>query len=504
MPTEVDNGRLAAPPWLHLNQRVPPTPVVVDLNRAPRRVLIEELGLGTEAVDRLMKARRRRPLRDLAELAEIADLDRRAVARLRNRVVTAVHPEVRLLDAGVEGGPIYSDRPWTISASFRAPVSGSVTVASVAVMWRGVPFVVQRRVDAEESQAGELRLELDEAHGLPPGPAELAFTLYDSLGGADTRYLETWVLPSNPLSLLLSPGNRSIYNGSVRPDWTSPNWVTAVDLTFLNGDQQQVRMRRQMTWKFWDGGVGGTLVEQGSHTWGHTIVVPANGSYAGWMTFSSPPGSGIYNRYENREDMTIELIFDREAGGSISATITCRIMAGWGVNVIKVGSYTASQNTTISNGVNDARDVYEDHGLTFSSVRWWSISNADAGGYTTLDDQDEWEDLLDDWTVDNDSVDCFVVRGMWASFAGYSPTPGPAGKDGSCENDGLAVSRSMVCLAHELGHYIGGRCHPDQSGCSDSNSLGSSNVMFSTCGGRQFLYAQYKQFFDHSWTRIVR
>jgi hypothetical protein len=179
-------------------------------------------------------------------------------------------------------------------------------------------------------------------------------------------------------------------------------------------------------------------------------------------------------------------------------------MAGWGVNVIKVGSYTASQNTTIANGVFDARDVYEDHGLTFSSIRWWIISDADAGGYTSLGDEDEFDDLVDDWTVDNDSVDCFVVQGLWGSVAGISPTPGPAGKNGSCDSDGLAVSRTMVCLAHELGHYMGGRCHPDESDCSDSNSLGGSNVMFSICGGRQFLYAQYKRFFDHAWTRIVR
>jgi hypothetical protein len=191
MPTEVENGRLRASPWLHVNRRFPPMPIVIDLNRAPRRVLVDELGLRTEAVDRLMKARRRRPIRDLEELAEIANLDRRTISRLGNRVVTALQSEVRLLDANVEGQFIYSDQPWIVNVSFRAPVGGAVTVVSIAVMWRGVPFVVQRTVNAEESEAGELRLELDQEHGLPPGPAELAVTLYDSLGGADTRYLDS-------------------------------------------------------------------------------------------------------------------------------------------------------------------------------------------------------------------------------------------------------------------------------------------------------------------------
>jgi hypothetical protein len=321
-------------------------------------------------------------------------------------------------------------------------------------------------------------------------------TLYDSLGGADTRRLEAWVLPSNPLSMFVSPANRSIYNGSVRPDWADPNWVTGVTITFVNGDEAAQPMDRTLDWRFWDGGVGGTLVESGSHTWSGNITVPAHGTWTGGLFFTSPPGSGIHGRYENLEDMTIELMFRRASGAPISATVTCRVMAGFGINIIEVGSYSVAQVSAIATGVNDARDVYENHGLTFSSVDWWSISDADAGGYTVLGDDDEWEDLLDDWTVRNGSVDCFVVQGMWASFAGYSPTPGPAGKDGDCENDGLAVSMSLVCLAHEFGHYMGGHDHAD--------SLGTGNVMHSICGGRNFTYAQYRKFFDHDWTRIVR
>jgi hypothetical protein len=369
-----------------------------------------------------------------------------------------------------------------------------VSVASLDVRWKGRPFVVQREVTTEENEKGELRFTLDESHAVPPGPVELRLTLYDSLGGANTRGLEAWVLPSNPLSLFVSPRNRSIFNGSVRPDWAPPNWSTAINLSFVNGDAASVTLNRGMTWKFWDGGVGGSLVESGNFTWPETITIPAFGSYNGWMTFSSPPGSGIFEKYEDMEDMSIEIIFTRSTGATIAGTVTCRIMGGWGINIIKVGDYTSAEDATIAAGLADARDVYENHGLTFSSEQWWLISNASAGGYTTLNDHDEWEDLLDDWTVPNESVDCFVVRGMWDSFAGWSPIPGPDDKDD--KNDGLAVTRSLVCMAHELGHYMGGHDHAD--------GLGRGNVMHSTCGGRNFTYDQYKDFFDHDWTRIVR
>jgi hypothetical protein len=213
------------------------------------------------------------------------------------------------------------------------------------------------------------------------------------------------------------------------------------------------------------------------------------------MSFTSPPGSGIHNRYEDMEDLTIELLFTKTTGAGVSATITCRIMGGWGLNIIKVGSYSASQETTIANGINDARDVYEDHGLSFSSVQWWIINDANAGGYRILNDRDEWEDLIDDWTVPNDSVDCFIVEDMWDSYAGWSPIGGPAGKN-TKDDDGLAVDRFMGCLAHELGHYMGDHNHAD--------SLGTGNVMHSVCGGRNFTYDQYKNFFNHGWTRILR
>ncbi len=496
MPVLVRSGRLGSPPWIHLRPRRAARPRLVNINQASRKELLEHLKLSAKAVDQIMKARRQRPIRDLQDLTAVAQLTSRQAIAIKERVVGRIRSQVVQLGAEIEGGYIYSGRPWALRLRFLPPTGDSVAVASVAVRWRGEPFVVQREVNAGESQRGELEVRMGAEHALPPGPIELMITLYDSQGGAATELLDTWVMPSNPLSLFVSPANRSIYNGSVRPDWRPPNWVTGINLTFLNGDNSQVRVNRPMTWKFWDGGVGGSLVESGGFSWPEDIVIAPFGTYAGWMTFTSPPGSDIYDKYEDKEDMTIEIIFQKQTGGLVTGTVTCRIMAGWGVNVIEVGGYSGSEEGTIDSGVNDARDVYENFGLTFSSVSWWIISNSDAGGYTVLNDEDEWEDLLDDWTVENNSVDCFVVRGMWDSFAGYSPVGGPDDKDGACENDGLAVSMSMVCLAHELGHYMGDLNH--------ANDLGSGNVMFSTCGGRNFTYDQYKKLLDHGWTGIVR
>ena len=452
------------------------------------------LKLRGAALPRILKARRSRSLLDVADVVRVAGLRQSRAQALEGRIVGALRTSVVLSEVAIQGRALFSNKPWAVVARFYAPTRGSVVLARVEVRWRGRPFVIERKVRPAESSRGLVKIAAGAAQSLPPGPVELRVTLYDDAGGADARTIEAWVLPSNPLSLLVSPAAGSIYNGSVRPTWSNPDWLTQINITLINGDAAPVQMNRPVTWEFWDGGVGGDDVEHGSFNWPETINVPAFGQYGGWITFTSPPGSDIHDNYEDMEDMTVRIAMRTTDGRDVEATITCRIMAGWGLNIIEVGDNTAAERQTILAGVNDARDVYEDHGLTFSSVEWWVIHDGDAGGYRDLGDEDEWEDLLDDWTVPNDSVDCFVVRTMWDSFAGYSPIGGPDDKDD--KDDGLAVTRSMVCLAHELGHYMGDHDHAD--------ALGRGNVMHSTCGGRDFTYDQYEDFLEHGWTHIVR
>lgn len=484
----------AEPPWLSERGR-PSAPVrKLDVNRASAEELIEQ-GFAAGAVKKLLGARRRALLLGHDEIIAAGGFKGRA-RELAATLVGASRPEVVLLDATAPKGRLFSNTPWSLDIRFAAPTGDKVTLISVDVRWQGRPFTVQQIVTDEESAAGRVTFQADAEHGLPPGPAELCVTLYDDGGGADGCTLGYWVLPSNPFSMFLSPGARAIYGGSVRPDWRDPRWETPVTVTFVNGDASEVVLGRSASWSFWDGPVGsGTRVESGSVDWGGPVRVPAFGTWSGSLTFSSPPGSGIHGRYESREDMAIALSFTR-GDAVVQAEITCRIMAGFGVNVILVGDYTGAEQGAIATALADTRNVYEDHGLTFSGVQWWSISNAQAGGYPALADGDEFDDLVDDWTVPNDSVDCFVVRSMWGSVIGRSPTPGPTGKDGACDSDGLAVTASLGCLAHELGHYLGGIGHSD--------ALGRGNVMHSICGGRSFTYEQYRDLLKHGYVRVVR
>ena len=66
--------------------------------------------------------------------------------------------------------------------------------------------------------------------------------------------------------------------------------------------------------------------------------------------------------------------------------------------------------------------------MTFRGVDRRIISDAQAGGFTTLDSDTEYRDMLEAWSCANDFIDVFVVQAFnYGGFNGLSParSPGP-------------------------------------------------------------------------------
>jgi hypothetical protein len=106
------------------------------------------------------------------------------------------------------------------------------------------------------------------------------------------------------------------------------------------------------------------------------------------------------------------------------------------------------------------RSIYRQVGIRLRNVEWYSIPSADAGGYPTIDNGGEAEDLTDDWTVPNGAVDVFIVQAMGDDADGRSAV------DGSCDKNSKGMTGPVVSLngsaanvgntlAHEVGHYLG-------------------------------------------------
>ena len=485
---------------------------LVDINQANLQELVEHLGLTPAAAESIIAARAAAPL-TFARLSQIKGVTPRILDRIKGRLLTAEDPGLHILNVTARDEYIFSQRPFTLQLRYANAEEAAPAVVSVNVLWAGQPFVVEQEVTDEELRRKQIDVEFDKERTLPAGQAEFLVSLY-ALNGLQAQFRKTfYVLPSNPLSLGLSPAGatvtgtwsaRGAYQGG------SDSFLTECLITIANGDAAAVPMNRTVTWRFWDGGVGGSLVESGSFNWGVAITVPAHSTWQGSCWFSSPHGSGIYNKYHGKEDMTIEIEMAANDGRHVTGTITCRVMLAYGVNIIKVGDFDAQEGVDLYSAVNVTRQIYERRDITFRGVLRWIIHNAQAGSYTVINSEGEVYDLFRDWSVSNDYVDVFVCQDfVTGSFDGLSGgVPGPASKGG--DRDGVAVDKTGytdgsgvkridipylgMLIGHEVGHYLG---------CPHINEAG--NLMLSSSGASDtnLNYDQYRLMLPHGFIVFV-
>jgi hypothetical protein len=163
------------------------------------------------------------------------------------------------------------------------------------------------------------------------------------------------------------------------------------------------------------------------------------------------------------------------------------------LNVIRVGFDTLTgttrdrRNERIDYAIYRTQNIYATVNLGVGRVLHWVIDSADADGLDDLGGPDEADELVERATVDNDGVDCFVVRNISDnSFIGKaSAIPGSCDK--GSKSDGIVAGESGLgdetfakTFAHELGHHLG-LSHNHGANCPASVSAQDNLMAQSRC-----------------------
>jgi hypothetical protein len=484
---------------------------VVHLATASAADLRKVAGVSETVARKLVAARRVRPLRSVEDLAGLG-IGLGQFERLRRVGLLEDDRRLVITDVIPVGGRVMSHKAFTLRVSFAAGGEARPQLASVIVSWAGEPFTVERLISAADARRGYVDVRFGKAQSLPAGPARFNVDIFGSGGGQATFQITCAVLPSNPLSLGLSPNTHFVTGTfSARGVRQGNAYTTAVNVTVFNGDATTVSMTGDFTWRFWDGGVGGSLVEQGTGSFGGSVSVPAHGTWGGWITFTSPSGSGVFSKYEGREDMSIEIVMQRSGGGSVSGRITCRTMFRFGLNIVRVDAelWTAQERQDLIDATFSTRSIYEHRDVTHDIDRWL-IEHARAGGFGVITSESEARDLFEQWSATGQSIDVFLVHGIVGTgFDGLAgDTPGPTSHSGresgvvasksgfvdSSNTKRLHVAYLGMLIGHEVGHYLG-LPHVSEAG----------NLMLSNSGetDTHLNYdPQYRTLIQHGWMRI--
>jgi hypothetical protein len=152
------------------------------------------------------------------------------------------------------------------------------------------------------------------------------------------------------------------------------------------------------------------------------------------------------------------------------------------INLIAVGrdNYTAADVAQMNGSLTVMRQIYAQVGLNVGTVRHFQIDAARAGALEVIDSLAEADQLTDDWTVDNNALDVFVVRSM-------NGADGWSAVNGSCDKNAGGMSGSVVSLngslansgntyAHEVGHYLGLNHIPDADNFIGGGGNSNSNT----------------------------
>lgn len=409
---------------------------------------------------------------------------------------------------------IWSNEKFGLKVKFYAPDSEKIALLKLQIkMPKDNYKEIQIVINQSELASGEKIIPNFLAD--LPGNIRINAALYTQNGGACKFETKLSALPSNPISMNVSPSRMSgIGEGPAHYNSIENKFYCYAQLEVNNGFPHSVTLGPRVTAKVSDGGVAKDNFSFNIST----LSVPANSTrtISIWMSF----GGGTYNVFKEYGDVTIRLTLQTSEGDIADAGVWAA-MAQIKLALNFVGNFSSTTRDLLQSVVdNEASSIYEQQNFFISESAQFLLpsSNSDFNRYRDIEMEDnkdsdctsgsdEADDLRDDWSSPNDSwLDVWCVETLSgpscaASVGGFSPVDGPTGKGGS--NSGVIIKMSAadlttsrgrnlmgIIIAHEVGHFLGLNHHGTAANFMAASTSGNNT---------DITHQQYINMTDHDF-----
>jgi hypothetical protein len=429
------------------------------INDDSARVLAERLGITAKAAAAIVSERRRKPFDGLQSLERIKGIPQATWRKNRWRIATGRDSHPHITSLGIRAPHILSDKPYELSLGFVAAAGAVVEIVQTTIFWKGQPYSIQQKVRRRESKRGQLRLRFGKRDFLPVGPTRFQIRLFDNAGGNVEAGIGTYVLPSNPLQVLLTPGNAHYLSWVARPvlNIADRSFTTVIDWTVSN-TTGATRRFKGFDWIATDGSSTLETIHDGL-----AFSVGNNATASFRTTLSSPANSPIGSALNKGWDLTLKIRLRDDRGATIEDTIVVQPWLGYNANIIRVGPFQAGDRAGLAQAASHGSSIYRQINLTANRVENNWRMTGDTAPWESINN-DEVDDLFQHASVNNNGLDLFIIRD-YTGGTGASFEPGDCTKGGN--HDGVVMDRRYdgsgnlywrgmgQTMAHEFGHYFG-------------------------------------------------
>lgn len=385
-----------------------------------------------------------------------------------------------------------------------------------------------------ERQAGFFRVSPDEqAEGIKVfrelaagtwGPLEIRVSLYARDGSAVSAYARFDVVPANPFQVSVTPQYPSYKNrGAVQYVANKNRYYCRIKAVFSNGNNFSVTIKRPVIAAVYD---EGKKIETVNFKIDSTYTVSPNSSLTLWIYVYFDKGNPVATVFDKLGNVGIIFTFDTSVG-KLTEYIPFAMMKQVKVVCIFVGNFSWLEAAIVKSIVlGGASAIYEQVDISITAAPVLSMPK-------THPDWNRFRDIrIDECKKDSitsseardlksklsspgkypEHIDIFFVEtfsgaSCSAFIDGFSPSPGPASKDGP--ESGLVIPVKSadlfkkswgsdyfaVTVAHELGHYLGGLKHQENDVSNFMSPMATDG--FNT----NITWEQHDKMITHPWMK---